>query len=100
MTEKRRPGRPKKDKADISHNIDRRGDQLLTQSTSADEDEILMVEDVAVWLRMSVAWLNRGRQAGFGPPFINLGPNRIAYRRGDVRDWIKSRTFQSTAEYR
>ena len=39
----------------------------------------------------------RWRTTGDGPPFIRLGPRRIAYRLSDVERWATSRTFASRA---
>ena len=39
----------------------------------------------------------RWRSTGDGPPFVRLGPRRVAYRLGDVERWAASRTFVSRA---
>jgi hypothetical protein len=40
----------------------------------------------------------RWRVTGDGPPFVRLGPRRIAYRLEDCEDWARSRTFRSRAD--
>ncbi len=41
--------------------------------------------------------VQRWRSTGDGPPFLRLGPRRIAYRLSDVECWAESRTFASRA---
>jgi hypothetical protein len=42
----------------------------------------------------------RWRVTGEGPPFMRLGPRRIAYRLADCENWAKARTYQSRADER
>jgi predicted DNA-binding transcriptional regulator AlpA len=65
-----------------------------------DDDDLLDTREVAMWLRVSYQWMVQARLSGHGPKIVNQGGNRVLYRRGDVRAWIKSRTFSSTSEYR
>ena len=39
----------------------------------------------------------RWRSTGDGPPFMRLGPRRVAYRLSDVERWAAARTFLSRA---
>jgi predicted DNA-binding transcriptional regulator AlpA len=39
----------------------------------------------------------RWRSTGDGPPFVRLGPRRVAYRLSDVEHWAAARTFTSRA---
>jgi predicted DNA-binding transcriptional regulator AlpA len=39
----------------------------------------------------------RWRSTGDGPPFVRLGPRRVAYRLSDIEAWAASRTFASRA---
>ena len=39
----------------------------------------------------------RWRSTGDGPPFVRLGPRRVAYRLSDVEHWAAARTFASRA---
>jgi len=41
--------------------------------------------------------LQRWRCTGDGPPFVRLGPRRVAYRLSDVEAWMAARTFSSRA---
>ena len=39
----------------------------------------------------------RWRVTGDGPPFVRLGPRRIAYRESDLEAWAAARTFPHRA---
>jgi predicted DNA-binding transcriptional regulator AlpA len=41
--------------------------------------------------------LQRWRLTGDGPPYVRLGPRRIAYREADAEAWAASRTFAHRA---
>jgi predicted DNA-binding transcriptional regulator AlpA len=43
--------------------------------------------------------LKRWRQAGAGPPYIALGPRRLAYRPSDVKAWLEARQRTSGRLY-
>ena len=40
----------------------------------------------------------RWRLSGDGPPFVRLGPRRIAYRLRDCEGWAAARTFRHRAD--
>jgi len=40
----------------------------------------------------------RWRVTGDGPPFVRLGPRRVAYRVADVEEWLAQRTYRHLAE--
>jgi predicted DNA-binding transcriptional regulator AlpA len=81
------------------HHLDRRAQQLLATG-EGDADELMSQRAVAEWLGVSGQWLSVGRHRGFGPPFVRLTPRMVRYRRGDVRAWLESRRYSSTAEYK
>ena len=39
----------------------------------------------------------RWRTTGDGPPFVRLGPRRIAYRESDCQAWAAARTYRHRA---
>ena len=51
----------------------------------------------ADYLDLSRRTLQRFRTTGDGPPFVRLGPRRIAYRVADVEAWAAARTFDHRA---
>jgi predicted DNA-binding transcriptional regulator AlpA len=40
----------------------------------------------------------RWRTTGEGPPYVRLGPRRIAYRAEDVARWLEQRTYRHRAD--
>ena len=48
----------------------------------------------------TIPTLQRWRSVGIGPPYVVVGPRRIAYRTEDVERWIASRVASSTADAR
>lgn len=80
------------------HHLDRRALELL-EDGAGDADDLLSTSEVAEWLGVSTQWLEIGRSAGYGPPFLRLSAKRIRYQRGAVRKWLSERAYQSTAEY-
>src|SRR5579863_1438448 len=64
----------------------------------ATDDEFLTEGETADQLRVNPRTLQRLRQVGGGPPFVKIGPRRIVYRRSDLDEWLRSRTFAHAAE--
>ena len=62
-----------------------------------DNDKLINTETLAEWIGEIPSRLNKWRVDGVGPKFISKAKH-IAYRVGDVRDWIASRTVQSTTQ--
>ena len=81
-----------------SHHIDRRAELILDVEPKDNDDELLAPPAVSEWIGMSEQWLADGRCNGYGPPFLKYGARSIRYRRGDLRHWLRSRTFVSTKE--
>jgi predicted DNA-binding transcriptional regulator AlpA len=78
--------------------IDKRASAIA--AVEGDDDELLSTNQVALWLGVSVQWVEIGRHRGYGPSFERLGARCIRYRRGNVRKWLDERSHCSTAEYR
>ena len=82
------------------HHLDKRADLILAVDGSPDQfDDLMSTREVAAWLRTSEQWLVLGRSKNYGPPYVRISTRRIAYRRDDVREWLKSRTFSCTNQY-
>jgi predicted DNA-binding transcriptional regulator AlpA len=79
------------------HHLDKRADALIAEP--GDDDELLSTRQVALWLQVSDQWLEIGRHKNYGPRFVRLSPQRVRYRRGDVRAFLASRTYNHTLEY-
>jgi len=88
-----------------SMHIDKRAGRLLKDPVSdGPDDDLLTTQQVAEWLTYSTQKLEimRGRDKGpnMGPRFVRLSPRKVMYRRDAVREWLRKREVQSTAQYR
>lgn len=54
-----------------------------------DPDVLLSRADLARILPVSRRTLDVWAQQDKGPPFMKVGPRRVAYRTGDVREWLR-----------
>jgi len=81
-----------------THHLDRRADAIVAAGAGCD-DELLSTQDVARWLGVSVPWIEIGRSKNYGPKFQRLSARHIRYRRGDVVEWLRARTYACTREY-
>jgi len=84
-----------------AHHLDRRAAGLIERS-SGEPGDLLNTDELCSWLGMSRVWAEIGRIRGYGPPYLKLGDGpraRIRYRRGDVEEWLRQRTYGSTAEH-
>jgi predicted DNA-binding transcriptional regulator AlpA len=84
--------------AKTKHHIDKRADRIAGADIGAD-DELLSTKQVADWLGVSVQWVEIGRSKNYGPRFEKISARCVRYRRGDVLQWLKARSYASTAEY-
>ena len=59
------------------------------------DDTLYMTEELAAWLRISPATIEKDRSLGRGnyPPFVKVGGRRVCYRHGDVMTWLHSLRF-------
>lgn len=55
-----------------------------------DRDTLLSRRELAAMLTISEKTLARWASDGLGPKAIRIGPRRVAYRVGDLRDWLAS----------
>jgi predicted DNA-binding transcriptional regulator AlpA len=54
-------------------------------------DPVLSEKQLLEWLGVSSPTASRWRASGEGPPFVQLGPRRIGYRRSAVEGWLDGR---------
>lgn len=62
-----------------------------------DNDKLIDTDTLSEWIGEIPGRLKKWRVDGIGPKFISKAKH-VAYRVGDVRDWIASRTVQSTTQ--
>lgn len=77
------------------------GPQIISNNAGAysawDNDKLIDTDTLSEWIGEIPNRLKKWRVDGAGPKFISKAKH-VAYRVGDVRDWLKSRTVQSTTQ--
>lgn len=76
--------------------FDKRISSILAAAADASDDDQMTTVEVAMWLGVSPQWLEKGRQLGYGPPYIQLSKQIIRYSRAEVRAWLLARTRRRT----
>jgi hypothetical protein len=61
--------------------------------------DLLNTQELAAWLAVSRQWAEKGRCAGYGPPFEKIR-GKVRYRRGDVIAWLVERSRHGVDGYR
>jgi hypothetical protein len=93
-----KPRRPKTLK------IDKNAAAAISRAPAGDDDDLLNTAAAAVWLGVSTQWLEAGRCKKFGPSYIKVTKRMVRYRKGDLLDYLQSRTrvtlLPSTTEAR
>lgn len=59
--------------------------------------DLMTTTEVAAYVRIKKATLERYRLTGGGPHYCRLG-GMIRYRKKDIEAWLESRTVKSTKE--
>jgi predicted DNA-binding transcriptional regulator AlpA len=59
---------------------------------SHDVESLLRTPDAAAFLGVTSATLTDWRYRGIGPRFVRLAKKVVAYRRGDLIDFVAART--------
>ena len=59
------------------------------------DDTLYLTEELAAWLRISPAAIEKDRSLGRGsyPPFVKVGGRRICYRHGDIMTWLHANRY-------
>jgi hypothetical protein len=89
----------KKSLAPKSHHLDYRA-AVIADLGVGDDDDLLTTRQIAEWFGVTRMWVDIGRSRGYGPQFMEVTPNCILYRRGDVRDWLRERSKVAEAKQR
>ena len=96
----RSKSKPAKQPIPKHFHIDKRAETILDASKNVDDDDLLSTKQLAVWLGVSVQFLETGQILGLRPPSSSmLSARRIGYLRSAVRTWLQERTFACTSEY-
>lgn len=59
------------------------------------DDTLYLTEELAAWLRISPATIEKDRSLGRGcyPPFVKVGGRRVCYRHGDIMAWLHANRY-------
>jgi hypothetical protein len=68
-----------------------------TAALGAFADAYLSPRDFEARYCVPVRTQERWRASGDGPPFVRIGPRRVAYRLSDCETWAAARTYASRA---
>jgi hypothetical protein len=79
--------------------LDRRAQQILQNeplpgighNLPPPDDDLLTSAQVAVWLGVSIQFLEAARARGDGPEFVRLGERAIRYTRKAIRKFLRDR---------
>ena len=61
-----------------------------------DDDVLIRRADLPRYLPIAAQTAARWAVEGQGPPFIKVGARLVAYRAGDLREWLQSQTRKNT----
>ena len=70
--------------------------ELVEGFWAAPLDALFAEQTTAAVLDMSVAWCQRARWSGEGPPFLRFG-RTVRYRKADIVEWLKPCRVTSTS---
>lgn len=62
----------------------------------SDDDVLIRRADLPKYLPIAVQTAARWAHEGHGPRFTKIGKRLVAYRVGDLRDWLSKQTRQNT----
>lgn len=62
------------------------------------DDNLIRRTDVPKYIPIAAQTLARWAVEGQGPRFIKLGRRLVAYRAGDLREWLHSQSHQNTCQ--
>lgn len=96
MTTTARKSRAKKRPPNLTHQLQAEQLEEVRQSPST----IWHTEVAAAFLGVSAETLRKWRRFGGGPPYVEISPNRVGYRKVDMEAWTASHLRQSTSEER
>ncbi len=66
------------------------------QPLPEDDDTLIRRADLSLYLPVASQTLARWAVEGEGPRFIKIGKRLVAYRTGDVRDWLRGQVRENT----
>jgi hypothetical protein len=83
------------------HHLDQRADSIIALGAiDGDDDLLLTTPQTALWLGVSIQFLEIGRSQNYGPPFVTLAPRVVRYRKDEVNKWLRERSAANVAARR
>ena len=64
----------------------------------ADDDVLIRRADLPQYIPVASQTLSRWACEGQGPRFIKVGRRLVAYRAGDIRQWLQGRVRENTID--
>ena len=58
---------------------------------------LLNEQQTAIFLGMSISWVQRTRWEGGGPPYVKIN-HAVRYRQSDLEQWVENRLQNSTSD--
>ncbi len=69
---------------------------VILQPLPENDDTLIRRTDVHFYVPVATQTLARWATEGQGPRFIKVGSRLVAYRAGDLREWLDSQSRQNT----
>ena len=63
-----------------------------------DDDTLIRRSDLPQYIPVAKQTLCRWAVEGQGPRFIKIGKRLVAYRSGDLREWLETQSRENTTE--
>ena len=63
-----------------------------------DEDTLIRRADLSLYIPVASQTLARWAVEGEGPKFLKIGKRLVAYRTGDIRDWLQGQVRNNTID--
>jgi predicted DNA-binding transcriptional regulator AlpA len=84
----------------MAHHLDQRAADIAHDvAVAGEDDELLSTTALAELTATNTSFWEILRSKGHGPLFVRLTPRRVRYRRSDVCEWLRERTYEATACY-
>ena len=68
----------------------------ILQPLPEGDDTLIRRADLPRYIPVATQTLARWACEGEGPPFVKVGRRLVAYRAGDLREWLRGQTRENT----
>ena len=84
--------------SDTAIQIARSSERETLLPLPADDDTLIRRADLSKYLPIAPQTAARWAVEGQGPQFVKVGRRLVAYRAGDLREWLQGRVRHNTSE--